>query len=664
MKKSKMLIPILACSTVFVSDKSGLNLVQAQTQYTEISSKQGDITSQGLIGYFYKDSNFRENLFLTTAETGDLTLSTSDLHTLIPEDHKTVQSAIWKGHVKIDREGAYAFSTSNEKNTRIFIDQKELSPSQKMNLEPDRLYEITIKHQINTSSTKGMELKLYWETPDNEKQVIPSESLFAPNNKQKPLKSRTKRSLRTVGNLDTNDEIMDSDNDGIPDSLEIEGYTVDVKNKKTIIVPWIEHLHTKKGLTQYKSSPEKWSTASDPYSDFAKVTGRIDKLVKKEARNPLVAAYPIVDVNMERIILSKNRDITQENGGSANHSISHMTSTSKTDGISSSVNAEISASLFDFGAKISTNFTKDHSSTVSLENSISNTNEANWSQTIGIKESEAAYVGAGIRYVNSGTAPIYQAKPTSTLSLTDGTPLATIMAKENQIANHISPGEYYPRKNDASILLNTKDDFGSMPITLNLQQLQYLEREKKFHLDTDQVNGKVGVVQRNGAIEKTLDWDEYIGQIKATSARLLLITGDETIERRVAAIDPEDPLEQTKPEITLKEALKLAFDLEENNKSLKSPQKTIEQFELIFDKETGEAISSQLKSLGIQDIYQGLDAIQVHANMNIQIVPKGWEKNIKTGRKYYFDENGRKVTGWKEIDDSMHYFNENGVMEK
>ncbi|ALZ64487.1 Protective antigen precursor (plasmid) [Bacillus cereus] len=73
---------------------------------------------------------------------------------------------------------------------------------------------------------------------------------------------------------------------------------------KTTYIPWIDSIHNnKKRIGQkYFSSPMKWSTASDPYSDFQKVTGMIDKQVKREARNPLVAAYPIVNVDMEQIV--------------------------------------------------------------------------------------------------------------------------------------------------------------------------------------------------------------------------------------------------------------------------------------------------------------------------------------------------------------------------
>lgn len=663
MKKNKALIPVLALSTMFISSTLNLHIVQAQKKEGEVS--KSDTHSQGLLGYYFNDQNFKTPSLIANSEAGNLSISTSELDSIVKSENQKFQSAIWKGRIKVDEEGEYAFSTSDDSHAKIFINNQEISHSQKMRLEQGKIYEIKIKYQLEQVSEKGMPLKLYWITPNNQKEIIPDGNLLFPENKKKPSYSRAKRGISPVAHMTLGDEILDSDNDGIPDSLEIEGYTVDVKNKKTIIVPWMDNIHTKKGLTKYTSSPEKWSTTSDPYSDFAKVTGRIDKLVKPEARNPLVAAYPIIDVNMEKIIVSKIKDVTTGTGGSKSNTISESTSTSKTDSTSVSVGAEISASLFDFGAKVSTNFTSDHSSTVSIENSSSNTAESNWSNTISIKESEAAYLGAGIRYVNNGTAPIYQAKPTATLSLTNGTPLSTITAKENLIANHISPGTYYPSKEQASILVNTKDDFGSTPITINYQQLQSLEKERKLNLDTNQVNGKVGIMQPNGSLEKNLDWDDYIGQIKEASARLLLQTGDQTIERRVAAIDFNNPLEATKPDVTLKDALKLAFGFKEDNGKLQYEGISVENFEFIFDEETAKNISNQLKEKNIKNIYKALDQIQLNAKMNIQIQPKkGWLKNPKTGKKYYINDKGRKVTGWNKIEDKTYYFDISGVMQK
>lgn len=244
MKKSKALIPVLALSTMFISSTLNLHIVQAQKKEWEVSKPE--TYSQGLLGYYFNDTNFKTPSLIANSEAGNLSISTSELDSMVQPEKQKFQSAIWKGRIKVDEEGEYAFSTSDDSHTKIFINNQEISHSQKMKLEQGKIYEIKIKYQLEQTSEKGMALKLYWITPNNQKEIIPAGNLLFPENKKKPSYSRAKRGISAVAHTTSGDEILDSDNDGIPDSLEIEGYTVDVKNKKTIIVPWMDNIHTKK----------------------------------------------------------------------------------------------------------------------------------------------------------------------------------------------------------------------------------------------------------------------------------------------------------------------------------------------------------------------------------------------------------------------------------
>ncbi|WP_100618253.1 binary toxin-like calcium binding domain-containing protein [Bacillus cereus] len=589
---------------------------------SEVTSEKQN-TSQGLLGYYFNEVDFNGLALVTNQPTGDLRVSSEDLLSMLTIDNKSFQSAFWYGLIQVEESGLYTFETSSNFQTKLWIDSHQLINQSEncisIQLEKGKSYELKMEYQNTMHLNKKGDLQLYWIKPNNQKEIIPPKNLLLPKNitdEKKGEKLNTfQRSKRNIG-MQLNNQTPDSDNDGIPDSLEINGYTVDIKNGKFVIVGWNENIHSRKKLKKYYSSPMKWSTASDPYSDFQKVTGLIDKQVKQEARHPLVVAYPIVNTVMENIIISKNQNISFDNGGIKSNTLSKSMVTSKTDSISSSISAEMNASALDFGAKVTTSFSKEHSSTTSIERETSNTTETSWSNTVGIQTGESAYFGANLRYINLGTAPIYKVRPTTTFVIGENQVFATIMAKENQLANVLKPNEYYPAKTQAPIIINTKDDFGSNPIILNFNQLNLFEQQKKIRVETDQVSGEIGMLQENGEIQLKSDWSLYLPQIENTSARIIFDTKKHgAIERRITAIDPNDLQERTKPEVTIKEALKLAFGAIEQNGQMYYENTNMAAFEFICDEKTFLNIHSQLEHMENKDIYNA----KLNAKMNILV---------------------------------------------
>ncbi|MBM7111352.1 binary toxin-like calcium binding domain-containing protein [Brevibacillus laterosporus] len=646
----------------------------AASSEKEILNEQ-DANFKGLLGYYFNDKELKKTALISNSESGDLSIDHDQIEDMLPDELKQFQSAMWRGFVKAKKSGTYTFSTSDNDHTMLWIDDQQVidhsSSTQKISLEKGKIYKIKMIYQPESSAANEFGLQLKWKTPAGVEEIIPEGNLLLPDIKNQPEQesSRKKRSISA------SDEVEDTDGDGIPDSLETEGYTLDVKNKKLSLMPWIEKVHGKKvnkfgqPLTKYTSSPYKWSTASDPYSDFAKVSGIIDKKVK--VRHPLLAAYPNLQVHMDKFIISKNRNEALENGRNTNSTISGSTSTSNTHSTEASVGAELKVSLLDFGGSVSTNFSESNSQTVTIDRSSSESFGRNWSKSIGLHTGEAAYFNANIRYVNNGTAPIYEVAPTTSLVLGKNDTITTIKAKENQLANVVLPDRFYPSKDQAAISLQTKDDFGSSPITINKDQLDILEQTKQMRLETNQVSGYVGVIDPKTKlveVDKDKQWSHIIPQIEETSARLILKTPDDSeIERRVAAIDPKDNIEQTKPDVTLGEAIKLAFDFDDKDGTLYYKNTSIDDFNLVFDKETAENIEKQLENMETGNIYD----VQLHARMNILISPKkeepvvevevsGWE--TFDGEKYYY-RFGEMVTGWQTIDGKKYYFNENGVLE-
>ncbi|MDT2292672.1 hypothetical protein P7H15_06745 [Paenibacillus larvae] len=77
-------------------------------------------------------------------------------------------------------------------------------------------------------------------------------------------------------------------------------------------------------------------TAGDPYSDLEKASGAFDRTIHKQPGTTLVAAYPVLPVGMEELVLSNNKNISST-GKTVNESTSSSVSDSNTEGISTDV---------------------------------------------------------------------------------------------------------------------------------------------------------------------------------------------------------------------------------------------------------------------------------------------------------------------------------------
>ncbi|MGU9537272.1 binary toxin-like calcium binding domain-containing protein, partial [Proteus mirabilis] len=56
--------------------------------------------------------------------------------------------------------------------------------------------------------------------------------------------------------------------------------------------------------------PLESHTVGDPYTDYEKAARDLDLSNAKETFNPLVAAFPSVNVSMEKVILSPNENLS------------------------------------------------------------------------------------------------------------------------------------------------------------------------------------------------------------------------------------------------------------------------------------------------------------------------------------------------------------------
>ena len=521
---------------------------------------------KGLLGYYFKDSQFSNLTVIQPNTSGKLYFNDKVEKTLSTEEKQGIQSARWIGYIKPSQTDEYQLSTSADKNVIIQLDgnliMNQSSMEQHIKLEKDKSYEIKIEYRGETNPL--LDLELFWSTPNMKKERISNEHLLSPNFAEKAELSPEKSEKFLIPNANLFEEkqqsihskrsidsaLQDTDKDGIPDEWELNGYTI----RNGALTLW-DDAYSSQGYTKYVSHPYNTRTASDPYTDFQKVTGYMPAATKAEARDPLVAAYPAVGVGMEKLIFSKNENVTE---GSTN---TKSTSTTKTNSNTDTVDIGAKIGFSDKGLSFEFSPRYVHSWTSST--AVQDTKGETWSKQIGINTDQAAFLNANVRYYNAGTAPIYEVRPTTNFMLRNANQsLTTIKAGPNQIGNSLAPGDSYPKKGQGPISLDKANEAGTMKISLNAAQLDSIQSQGEIiDLETTQSSGQYGILDpSNGNLitDAGKQWDHIRSNIDATSGALILETGNETLERRVAARDVNNPEDRT-PEITVGEAVKKAF---------------------------------------------------------------------------------------------------------
>ncbi|UBL00756.1 iota toxin protein Ib (plasmid) [Clostridium perfringens] len=606
------------------------------------------LPTNGLMSYYFTDEHFKDLELMAPIKNGDFTFKGNEVDKLLTKD-KSIKSIRWTGRIIPSEDGIYTLSTDRDDVLMQINSKDDIAKTLSINMKKGQEYTIRIEVQgENLGSIDTMSApKLYWELNGN-KTIIPEENLFLrdyskidendpfiPNNNFFDLQFRS-----SFG-----DEDLDTDNDNIPDSYEINGYTI----KDSIAIKWDDSL-AEQGYKKYVSSYLQSNTAGDPYTDYEKASGSFDKAIKAEARDPLVAAYPIVGVGMEKLIISTNEHASTDQG----KTVSRATTNSKTD--SNTGGVSVSAGYQNgFTGSITTNY----SHTTENSTSVQDSNGESWNTGLSINKGESAYINANVRYYNTGTAPMYKVTPTTNLVL-DGDTLTTIKAQDNQIGNNLSPNETYPKKGLSPLALNTMDQFSSKLIPINYDQLKKLDAGKQIKLETTQVSGNFGTKNNQGQIvTEGNSWSDYISQIDSISASLILDTGNETFERRVAAKDSSNPEDKT-PELTIGEAIEKAFGATKNGGLLYFNEIPIDEscVELIFDDNTANIIKNSLKTLDDKKIYN----VKLERGMNILIktpsyftnfdghntFPKSWS-NINTQNKDGLQGTANEVNGETKI---------------
>ena len=572
-----------------VEDIVNINLTENQmlsNSATQIMSEEV-VDRTGLLGYYFKGKDF--NNLITFAPTRENTLiydqETANL--LLDKSQQAYESIRWVGYVKSEETGDFTFKLSDDEQAMIEVGGKIVSvrgkEKQIIHLEKGQLARIKIEyqpaHQVQVDNKVFQNLKLY--KMDTQNNLIPMQQNDFRNpdfNSEETRSFVTKASKTNLFNgkvRSDDDEELDTDGDGIPDVWEINGYTI----QKKLAVKWDDSFASQ-GYTKFVSNPYEAHTVGDPYTDYEKAARDIDLSNGKETLNPLVAAFPNVNVRLEKIILSKNEDLSNSVGSNSSNNWTY----------SNAEGASIEAGANMFGPHFGVSANYQHSETVGTEWGHST------EDTSHINAAETAYLNANVRYNNVGTGSIYNVKPTTSFVL-DGTTIGTITAKENTKALSITPGTSYPEKGKNGIAINTMDDFNSRPIPLNKQQLNDFLKNRPIMLETDQVDGEFKVKNIHGAIVTGGEWNGVTQQIEEKTASIIVHDGESISEKRIAAKNYSNPEDKT-PSLTLKEALKLAYpeEITEINKLLYYNDRPIYESSIMayVDTNTATEVKKQL----------------------------------------------------------------------
>ncbi|OLR27591.1 binary toxin-like calcium binding domain-containing protein [Bacillus cereus] len=665
--KIKNIYKVLA-TTMLLSQLMGPAISYAATQDSSEQTKQEQKeVKHGLLANYYTDDAFHNLTMFTVQSTGKTQLNKETLNDALSKDKQQFQSVRWMGYIQPSESGAYEFSTSDDSHATIQIDGKvivqDAPMKEKMTLEKGKTYAITVEYHTDKNGAENVasQFEMLWSVNGKEKEVVPENNLVLPDFSKDKVKEFTISAKDNVMADDDGDITIDSDDDNIPDDWEINGYTV----KNGLIVKWDDSLKAQ-GYTKYKSDPLNKHTTGDPYTDTDKVLDHVDGGILSEAKNPIVAAFPKVGVNMEKMILTKNQNVSHDQGGTETNESSHTVGISTTNSTSESntIGASVSAG-YPWSVSVSANYSHDYTTSVSVDQSDSNTSGhsdgKSWSETLGINTAEAAFLNGNVRYVNVGTAPIYNVKPTLNFVVGEGSSaptIATVMAKANTVANVLNPGTVYPSTTQGPIAWNTMDDFNAQPIKLSYNQVQQIEKGDPLQIQTTQTSGNYKTYNADGdaIVNDSQKWENVMNDIENKTAAITISTANDTKERYISARKAANYDQQSQPEITLGEAIETAFPgAKIDGDKIMYQNVNPEVMRIGMDRQTYDEIHNQMSQTGDENIYHA----KLKQGMNILFYQLlGIQKDID-GKTYYFNNDGSKKTGWfTDSKGKQYYFDE------
>ncbi len=309
----------------------------------------------------------------------------------------------------------------------------------------------------------------------------------------------------------------DSDEDGISNELELNGYRFDIATGALLACdPAVE-------TPCFQTDPTLTTTDGDPYSDFMEVTGiNMPGDVPAPYNHPLVAAMPVIAVVLKDYDVIPITEITNTSGGEQSTSFTNSVTT--TEEVGGSIGSSFSlnpAELFKVESEV------NYSVSEARMSSTTSTFGTNWSNSRAVNSSEAARLRLRLQVKNIGSASALRVQPTVILSLGE-TPITSFKLGNADAILELSPGSVYPAGGQAiPIEEGVRGDGQTSQIKISLRDLKALMSGAPLRLSVSQVDA---VVMRwnvaTQAFDSEVPWLGFDSQIRTSSLSLKLIKGE------------------------------------------------------------------------------------------------------------------------------------------
>lgn len=348
-------------------------------------------------------------------------------------------------------------------------------------------------------------------------------------------------------------EVKDTDEDGVPNYLEVYGYTYEWMSGRFLKWngdPNVEHWFT---------DPLQKSTDQDAFPDGTEVSGKVmDVAVESPGDDPLVPACPNLVVKLEGYAVTLNEEITYTDGGSLSKGTTWSRETTETHSRSTEQNwevgAEASFSLTDIGVSFHANYGESYTNTQSSSTAVSVgssvLDETNWSRARSLNPTDAAHIKLFLKVYNLGTAAASNIVPTLTLRI-GGLNVATFEPGNAQI-NMLIPGGIYPPDPGVRWVVDSVDTgVGITPLALTMDELRALERGAPVSTSVTQLKADVMRMAGDEGWVYAGDWSEYAARCDAVGTTIRVETDDGSFAHYVVYSDDAP----SAPRTTLRDAL-------------------------------------------------------------------------------------------------------------
>ncbi len=311
--------------------------------------------------------------------------------------------------------------------------------------------------------------------------------------------------------LGTDPRNRDTDNDGVSDMLELEGYWYNYITGK--FERWILGMDQER----YQTDPVRFSTDEDPYGDGMEVSEILmDMSVAAPGKHPLVPAFPDIYVSMIEYKVTPIEEIVTRTGRKANSSWANSTIDETT--FRWEANGKFSLGVSEKGGYGGLEIGGGVSQTTkhAVTHSKSGLDETSWDDATTLDPSKAASLKLNLVFENRGTATAREVVPMVT-ALVGNSGIATYPLPEEKRIDVLAPGEV-----STTWILGGEE---KSRIEATLDELRDLQMGSPLILEINQMNAKVKKQDDKGGWTNTQLWSDYKPSIDGVSVKLVVDMG-------------------------------------------------------------------------------------------------------------------------------------------